>query len=208
MPPRPVTPPRPPSPSPGGGSNAPQPKLEHLLDAMAFAKLVREARLDDKYSGLHPDDIDAIRNPPEERLDIVDPTLRLSLDIFLALENTLEESYAAVRAAIQRYDPACEMFSYKQVLSRVKLLTGVVPIYHDMCINSCMAYTGIHAELSLCKHCGEPRWKPSAARDEDDPDPATNGLRVPRRQFATLLIAPQWQAMWHCHAISFTMKTY
>ena len=31
---------------------------------------------------------------------------------------------------------------------------------HDMCINSCLAYTGPYKHLEICPECGEPRYEP------------------------------------------------
>ncbi|KIY65035.1 hypothetical protein CYLTODRAFT_445610 [Cylindrobasidium torrendii FP15055 ss-10] len=196
--------PQPPFPHrpPGGGVHQnpdpqpdPMPTLEHLKDSVAWAELIQNARLGDEYCGLSSDDIYAIRNPLEECFDASDPVLRLSLDVFLACESASEDTYAAVRAAIQQYDPTCEMLSHKQVLSRIKKLTGVVPILSDMCVNTCMGFTGIHQNLTHCRICNEPRWKPAHTQDEAD-ESDDSFSRTPRRQFTTIPIAPQWQALW------------
>ncbi|PBK90363.1 hypothetical protein ARMGADRAFT_1046875 [Armillaria gallica] len=50
------------------------------------------------------------------------------------------------------------MLSYYQVLRRIWDLSGVVPIAHDMCVKSCMAYTGVFSQLVSCKFCNEPRY--------------------------------------------------
>jgi hypothetical protein len=55
---------------------------------------------------------------------------------------------------------------------------------HDMCINSCVGYTGPFSLLEGCPICGEGRYEPNRA------------AKVPRKQFHTIPIGPQLQALW------------
>ena len=47
--------------------------------------------------------------------------------------------------------------SLKLLRSRLKFLSGVMPVLYDCCINSCCCYTGPYVELTQCPYCGELR---------------------------------------------------
>jgi hypothetical protein len=66
----------------------------------------------------------------------------------------------------------------------VDQITGVVPIIHDMCINGCIGYTGPFSELEICITCGQKRYDIVSEKP------------VPRKQFYTLPLALQLQALW------------
>ena len=61
---------------------------------------------------------------------------------------------------------------------------------NDMCINTCIAYTGPFAGKDTCQYCGESRYdlKLLAASD--------GNKKVPRRQFYTIPIGPLLQALY------------
>ena len=65
---------------------------------------------------------------------------------------------------------------------RIVEITGVESIEHNMCIKSCLAYTGPFTELDKCLECDEP-WR----------DPIT---KKTRQTFHTMLLGPQLQALW------------
>jgi hypothetical protein len=106
-----------------------------------FIDALKAASLDDDE--LDDEDIYCLHHPPTEPLDVEDNLdFRLSLDLFLSLTNSSQESYTKVRAAILRRHPEDPILSYDQIRRWIKDLTGVIPVVHHMCINSCMAYTG------------------------------------------------------------------
>ncbi|KAH8100779.1 hypothetical protein BXZ70DRAFT_971907, partial [Cristinia sonorae] len=74
--------------------------------------------------------------------DEIDPLTRLSLDVFLSTTNSSQQTYNEIRDGLLRYDPKLSILSLDQVKRLLPQLTGVVPIQHDMCPKSCMAYTG------------------------------------------------------------------
>ena len=47
--------------------------------------------------------------------------------------------------------------SLQKIRSRVAFLSGFKAEQYDCCINSCMAYTGSHADLKTCMYCQEAR---------------------------------------------------
>ena len=143
----------------------------------------------DENTGLDPECLEQLRNPPQEPVDISCPDLRLALDLFLATTNSSQETYTSIRKAIFRHF-GVEILSYDQIKRRVAELSGVIPVASDMCINSCLAYTGPFAELDTCPTCGEPRYDPIQLA-------ASGGKKqVARQQFHTIPIGPQLQALW------------
>ena len=76
-----------------------------------------------------------------------------------------------------------------QVKNAIVTLTGVEAVVHDMCTNSCIGFTGPFAHLDHCTECGESRWDPDHLRESQ------GTVKSPRKQFSTLLVGPQLQAM-------------
>ena len=117
----------------------PDPKLRELKIAQAFINALKDASLD--ASGLDSTVIEVLCNPRQstiaEDLDALDdelnPVLRLSLDIFLAVSNASQDTYTAVRTALARHTPPINILSYDTIKRRVQELSGVVPLRVDMC---------------------------------------------------------------------------
>ena len=59
--------------------------------AQSFIKEIQAASLDN--GGLDDDILERLRNPPKEPTDISDPDTRLSLDLYLAVTNSSEDTY-------------------------------------------------------------------------------------------------------------------
>ena len=78
-------------------------RIDDIRLTQEFIDALKRASLDD--DNFDPADLERLRHPPQEPLNIADPDLRLSLDIFLAVSNASEQTYHAVRAALLRYDP-------------------------------------------------------------------------------------------------------
>ncbi len=75
-----------------------------------------------------------------------------------------------------------------QVRSRLRSMTGIMPLYFDMCVKACMAFTGAFRKLLKSIFCGEDRYKSVAHSDKPSSTPC--------HQFVTLPIGPQLQALW------------
>ena len=153
-----------------------------------FNELIRHASLDNAHNNLDEESCDRLCNPPEHILILEDPDVRLSIKIYMDMQNASEKTYKAVWEDILERYPDSAMLSFDQVKRRVEELSGIVPILHDMCINSCIAYTpGPWANHQECHFCHEPRY---------DPLKSTANKNVPRQQFYTFPIGPQLQALW------------
>ena len=127
------------------------PQVADLRTSQEFIDALKAATLDD--GGLDEEVLQRLRQPLTEPLDVNDPDLWLSLDLFLSCSNASEETYHNSRAAILRRHPDDEVLSYARIKSKIAELSGVVPILHHMCINSCAAFTGPFADLAECPIC-------------------------------------------------------
>lgn len=120
-----------------------------------------------------------LRDPPTEPLDISDPTLRYSLDLFLAATHGSEDAYNKNREAYLRRHPENEVLSLAEIKNKVAEWSGVVPISSDMCPNTCVGYTGPYSDRETCPICGTPRVDANGAT----------------QKFYTIPLGPQLQAL-------------
>jgi hypothetical protein len=155
-----------------------------------FITQLQNASLEDDGMRLDSDLLERLRNPVQEELDIGDPDLRLALDLFLAVGNSSQQTYHNVRKAILRRYPNDDVLTYDQIKRRVAQLSGVTPLVHDMCINTCIAYTGPLRHLEICPHCNEPRYDPIKLTASD------GKIKEARQEFHTIPIGPQLQALY------------
>jgi len=164
-------------------------KVEKLRNSLAFIDELRKAC--NKTSGLEHNDQAALLDPPCHILDVDDPDTRLSLKLYMGTLNASDDVYNAVHEAILERHPEDKVLSLYQVKWLLTELTGVASIKSDMCINSCVAYTGPFEELTHCPYpeCQEPCY--------DQEELAKMGKKVPRQVFHTIPIGPQLQAQWH-----------
>ena len=174
------------------GSSLPTIHLDDIRLSYKFIDLLKNASLDSRQ--LDSEDVDRLRNPPTELIDLVDDAdFHLSLDLFLSLSNASQDAYSKVRNAILRRHPHDPILSYDQIKRRIKNLTGVIPLVNDMCINSCMAYTGPFEDLEECRYCSEPRYDSTKLKASD------GLLKTPRQTSTTIPLGPQIQALWRHH---------
>ena len=174
--------------------------LENLKDTLAAIEEIKNASLDVQFD---KDDLFYLKNPPEEELDINDRYFRYSLDLYLAHLNTPQEVYRDSVNAYLKLHPEGKgkVLSFDQIKRRVKNLTGIVPIYDDLCINSCMAFTGPYKDLDTCLECKGPRYDPVILL-------SSNGsIKKPRQSMTTIPIGPQIQALWS-HRLSAEKMSY
>ena len=136
-------------------------KLDSMKTAMAYIEALKTASLDDEWSKLDADTLYQLRNPPTTPVNINEnPSWRLGLDLYLSISNVSQETYTLVRKAILRRYPDEDIPSYHQIKNYVAELSGVYSVQDDMCINSCIAYTGPFKDLQTCPECGECRFDP------------------------------------------------
>jgi hypothetical protein len=163
---------------------------EEIKTAMDFICTLEAASLDDEGMRLKPKVLERLQNPPQRPTDTLSPDLRLVLDLFIAVGHSSQEMYNAIRSAIVPCYPDDELFSYAQIKTRVAELSGITPIIHDMCINSCLGYTSPFAGLDMCPQCGEPQY------DQITLANSRGKVKKARQEFHTMPIGPQLQALW------------
>ena len=166
--------------------------LKDLVHMESTISQIRDYSFEHEKSQWTEDELNSFFNPPRELWSLDDPQLRLSFKTYLSLSaHSSEVTYNAMRSNIQECYPESTMLSFDQVRNRLKTITGVLPLHFDMCVNTCLAYTGPFAPLTECPFCGEHRYKQHLDVDS----------KMPRRQFISLPIGPQLQALWR-HPIS------
>ncbi|KAJ6538148.1 hypothetical protein B0H19DRAFT_1270510, partial [Mycena capillaripes] len=165
----------------GPSDDAPTPEstVEDLQLALEFIDVVKNASLDN--GDLDLETLARLRDPPTEPVDVSDPDIRFTLDLFLATTHGSEAIYNAVRKACQRRHPDDDVLSLAAIKKRVAEWSGVVPMLSHMCPNSCMAYTGPFSKRTDCRFCGEPRY-----------DLITGAAQ----EFYTMPLGPQLQALY------------
>ncbi|KAJ3846101.1 hypothetical protein EV368DRAFT_11081, partial [Lentinula lateritia] len=152
--------------------------IDRIRIVQEFVHGIRAAKLDDGL--LNEDIVYRLRNPTEGLVDISDPDVRLSLDIYLATASASEEVYNQTRSAIIRRFPDSSILSLHEVKKLIAEISGVVAAKDDMCINSCHAFTGPYEELETCSICNEPRYDPVVFEQ--------NSRKVPCLQACTFLL--------------------
>jgi hypothetical protein len=165
--------------------------LNDLKIALSYVQWIKDARHED--TGMKDDEIQRLLNPPKCLLDLSNnPDLELCIGLYVDLTKTSQKEYDSAMARLRshfakhhaRY-PDLEpttFYTYAQVRSAIRELTGVIVLKHNMCIKSCMAYTGPLKDLQDCLECEEARYQTIKGKD------------VPRQQFYTIPVGPQIQA--------------
>ncbi|KAH9079136.1 hypothetical protein EDB83DRAFT_2176273, partial [Lactarius deliciosus] len=127
----------------------------HLEDhkyTAEFIRLLRSASLDDPINGLSAEALEHLHSPPQEQpTDLIDNDSQFAIDLYLG--NPSEATYETNRTAFLRHCPDIPLPSYYRTGRLVSGLTGIELIVHNMCINSCLAYTGPFSELDSCPMC-------------------------------------------------------
>jgi hypothetical protein len=162
--------------------------LDDLKIALSFITLIRSAMLEN--GSIDPDTIDRLRNPEQGPPDVDDPDLILAIKIYLATTKASDDVYKDVGEAISERFAEWDFLSMDRLKRKITTLTGIAPVTHDMCINSCIGYTGPYSDLIHCPACGTLRYDPLQF------DASRGVIRIPQQTFCTLPLGPQLQALW------------
>lgn len=131
--------------------------VDELKKTAQFINALRGATLE--QSNMQPENIDHLRAAdPDPRLDVTDRHFAKALRIFLSTTNILQATYDAIRSSMVECYPKDPFLSFRQVKRRVEQLTGIVPIFHDMCRDTCVGFTGPFANYDQCPICGKDRY--------------------------------------------------
>ncbi|OSC96709.1 hypothetical protein PYCCODRAFT_1462331 [Trametes coccinea BRFM310] len=157
--------------------------LEDMKTSLEFIRLLQHATLDN--SGLPPEVIGRIRKPPDMPFAIDDPNVLLSIKLYIATANASDDTYNEIREVIMARFSEVTVLSLYRVKQTIEDLTGVVGQKNDMCVNSCIGYTGPYSTLDHCPKCGQERYCPIKLRV---------GKTVARQTFTSMLPSTQIQA--------------
>jgi hypothetical protein len=153
--------------------------LEDLQIAQTFIQRLKNASFQSEFT---EDELEAFLNPPSEILELDDPDFQSSLEAYLLSEHTSEKVHADFIKILRKRIPDGQFLSYNQMRRCVRQITGIVPLVNDMCISSCMAYTGPFSDLDTCQYCGQPCYDGNSGKA--------------RQTFITIPLGPQIQAMY------------
>ena len=152
--------------------------------------MVEQATLESQLSSA---ELHTLRNPgqlqvsPSDDLDLL-----LSVALYISSLDHLvsQKAYTSTCEALQMRYPNSGVLSYDQVRRRVSSLSGVLTWKHDMCVDSCAAFTGPFADLEECPLCQKPRY------DEEELAKSNGKKKVPQKVFMTFPLGPQLQSRW------------
>ncbi|KAG6835383.1 hypothetical protein H0H93_001990 [Arthromyces matolae] len=142
----------------------PSQAYSHIEDVRMAQEFIAALQHADINNGdLSSESVDRLMNPPEYPLELdeeVDADLIECLRIFLHGHNSAKHYNRTIKDLKMRH-PEDELLSFNQLKRTIRELTGIVPIIHDMCPNSCLAYTGPLSNRQTCHRCGESRIDPT-----------------------------------------------
>ncbi len=160
------------------GLNSP---IDELKKTAQFVHGLQRATLE--LSNMQQDDINRLHSAdPDPFLDIGDKHFIKSLRGFLSSATASETTYNNWRNLLLDCYPDDPFPSFDQMKRRIKQLSGVVPIYHDMCPDTCVGFTGPWSNCERCPVCGTDRYQPNT--------------QEPHRQFITIPLGPVIQALY------------
>ena len=159
-------------------------KLDDLRVSLDFVFGMQAASLDDPGSGLDADTLQCPRNPPTYPASFNgDKALEAAIKLYIGL-NHLDEDYNVARETIMSLDDLDEFPSYYQAKKKTMELSGVQLVILDMCINSCVGFTGPFFHCLHCPECGESHYDIALLQDTQEV------VRKPHKQFSTILLGP------------------
>ncbi|THV07001.1 hypothetical protein K435DRAFT_617997, partial [Dendrothele bispora CBS 962.96] len=160
------------------------PKIEDLRTTGRFIDALKNATLE--KSGMEQEDIDRLRRAePNSDTLIYDKHFQKSLKVFNVLDRLSREAFDEIRQIFLEVYPDDPFYSHFQIKHRLKAISGIVPIWNDMCQDTCAAFTGPWSDLDQCPICFKPRYHP--------------GTRSPIRRFVTIPLGPWIQSLYSSH---------
>jgi hypothetical protein len=119
-----------------------------------YINLMRCASLES--SGMQAEDIDTMCNPEQNFTLVEQSPLVRSVCHFINNSTASQEHYKTLHMIEHIHQPDDPILSFNQVKRCVQWLSGVMPIEHNMCVNTCLAFTGltnhsilVHAAVNL-----------------------------------------------------------
>ena len=160
------------------------PLISDLRDGKAFVDALKGATIDNERSQLPDFAVERLHNPRTFPTGLTSDQ-KLSLKLFLISTAGSDNIYSTTCNAIMDHHPEDNLHSLWQVKRELEEVTGIVEIKHDMCIDSCVGFTGPFSDLDACPECGKPRYHSTGGQ-----------RRKPYKQFTTVPLAMQLQALY------------
>ena len=161
---------------------------------MDFILALSTATLADLVAKLGPQALERLWDPPRWPLLIDNAGHRHSISIYLATEHSSEDTYEKIcRSTARNFSGAPgieDLLSFHNVENLIAAMTGVEKLQHDMCPNSCAAFTGPYSDKEECPLCGTSRW------NQEHLDCTNGRSKVPAKRFTTIPLGPQLQALY------------
>ncbi|KAG2090770.1 uncharacterized protein F5147DRAFT_586623, partial [Suillus discolor] len=118
---------------------------------------LQNASLDDPCSKLNAAALHRLCEPHQAPLEINQlVAIRFAISEYFALEHSAQDTYERIRrfAGHCFVGDANEIPRYYQIERLIAEFTGVESIEHDMCPESCVAFTGPFSYIEHCPICG------------------------------------------------------
>jgi len=133
--------------------------IDDLKKTAHFINALRGATLEE--SNMQQGDIDHLHAAePDPCLDITDEHFDKAFGLFMSTTNTSQANYNAIRSRMLKCYPNDPFLSFDQMKRHVQQLSGVVPIFHDMCPDTCIGFTGPFLGHDSCPMCVKDRYRP------------------------------------------------
>ncbi|KIK21600.1 hypothetical protein PISMIDRAFT_103894, partial [Pisolithus microcarpus 441] len=169
--------------------------LPPMQQNIQFILALKNASLNDLASKLTSEALEKIRNPPSHcALPIDNKGTRYSISAYLALENASQIAYnhvfQAARSIFSGSPGTNNILTFQGVEKLIASYTGIISVEHDMCRNTCIAFTGPFSQLEACPMCDTSHWKEERLQ-------GTHGRsKIVAQTFTMIPIGPQLQALY------------
>lgn len=162
--------------------------LDHSLHTVPFINLLEKATIDNDYVD---DDLKhRLRNPLHGTSNIESrPDILAALKIFIAVSAS-RDMYEDIRSALSVHPSNTQLPSFYCLKKLIQDETGVTSIPGDMCVKSCMAFSGPYADHDTCPTCGETRYDPVIL------EKSKGKVKCPRKQYHSIPHGPITQSFW------------
>ena len=138
--------------------------------------------------------LECLQNPPKAPIELNGPGIQHSISTYITLEHASQKAYdhviASTKSNFLGAPGVNNCLKFHTVKNLIAAYTGIEPVEHNMCTDSCVGFTGPFADLTECPICSKSQW--NEARLE-----ASNGwIKLPAKTFTTLPLGPQLQALY------------
>ena len=126
--------------------------IDKIKKTAKFIHGIQGATLE--HSNMQQDNIDQLHAANlDPCLDIGDKHFVKSLQGFLLLTNASQSTYNNWCDLLLNCYPDDPFLSFDQMKQHIQQLSGIVLIYHDMCQDTCVEFTGPLAGCEQCPIC-------------------------------------------------------